>query len=63
MREILAFWGLVWQRRGGSQSPLCEARYGGSKEFAVESRVTEGKEMDRTTDYQRLRNFRAFPSK
>lgn len=54
MREILAFWSLVWQRRGGSQSPLYEARYGGSKEFAVESRMMEEKKMDRTTDYQRL---------
>lgn len=61
--KFLAFWGLVWQRRGGSQSPLCEARYGGSKEFAVERRAKEEKKMGRTTDYQRLWNFRVFPPK
>lgn len=41
----------MWQRRGGSQSLLCETRYGGSKEFAVERRVKEEKKMDRMTDY------------
>lgn len=50
----------MWQKRGGSQSPLCEARYGGSKDFTVERRVKEEKKMDRTTDYQQVWNFRVL---
>lgn len=42
----------MWQKRGGSLSPVCEARYGGSKEFAVESRAKEEKKVDRMIDYR-----------